>query len=211
MHRVTGGGPLLLQRRAEVMDAYSLLQHSHPALPPDLHDFQVCCLKTCLPSEWHWKYDNCRPTSSPPLLTRRIGTTSSPVCLLAWAKLCPCCSQASSFHRVIFFGHVPITTCSFKVRRRWLLRHSPQSSFSWRPTVRSLDFQLLSETRYCEMDLVITSVALPPLWAFWFSAPASRFGEAAVEASICAHSLRRVLGVNWGTFKAPPMSSQNQY
>ena len=26
-----------------------------------------------------------------------------------------------------------------------------------------LDFQLLSETRYCEMDLVITSVALPPL------------------------------------------------
>ena len=53
MHRVTGGGPLLLQRRAEVMDAYSLLQHSHPALPPDLHDFQVCCLKTCLPSEWH--------------------------------------------------------------------------------------------------------------------------------------------------------------
>ena len=162
MHRVTGGGPLLLQRRAEVMDAYSLLQHSHPALPPDLHDFQVCCLKTCLPSEWHWKYDNCRPTSSPPLLTRRIGTTSSPVCLLAWAKLCPCCSQASSFHRVIFFSHVPITTCSFKVRRLWLLRHSPQSSFSWRPTVRSLDFQLLSETRYCEMDLVITFVALPP-------------------------------------------------
>ena len=53
MHRVTGGGPLLLQKRAEVMDAYSLLQHSHPALPPDLHDFQVCCLKTCLPSEWH--------------------------------------------------------------------------------------------------------------------------------------------------------------
>ena len=48
MHRVTGGGPLLLQRRAEVMDAYSLLQHSHPALPPDLHDFQVCCLKDLL-------------------------------------------------------------------------------------------------------------------------------------------------------------------
>ena len=42
MHRVTGGGPLLLQRRAEVMDAYSLLQHNHPALPPDLQDFQVC-------------------------------------------------------------------------------------------------------------------------------------------------------------------------
>ena len=48
MHRVTGGGPLLLQKRAEVMDAYSLLQHSHPALPPDLHDFQVCCLKDLL-------------------------------------------------------------------------------------------------------------------------------------------------------------------
>ena len=48
MHRVTGGGPLLLQRRADVMDAYSLLQHNHPALPPDLHDFQVCCLKDLL-------------------------------------------------------------------------------------------------------------------------------------------------------------------
>ena len=36
--------------------------------------------------------------------------TSSPVCRLAWAKLCPCLSQASSFHRVTFFGHVPITS-----------------------------------------------------------------------------------------------------
>ena len=140
---------------------------TQPSLPI-CTTFRCAVLKTCLPSEWHWKYDNCRPTSSPPLLTRRIGTTSSPVCLLAWAKLCPCCSQASSFHRVIFFGHVPITTCSFKVRRRWLLRHSPPLSYSWRPTVKSLDFQLLSETRYCEMDLVMctTSVALPPTVSF---------------------------------------------
>ena len=48
MHRVIGGGPLLLQRRAEVMDAYRLLQHNHPALPPSLHDFQVCCLTDLL-------------------------------------------------------------------------------------------------------------------------------------------------------------------
>ena len=44
MHRVIGGGPQLLQKRAEVMDAYSLLQHNHPALPPNLKDFQVCYL-----------------------------------------------------------------------------------------------------------------------------------------------------------------------
>ena len=31
MHRVIGGGPQLLQKRAEVMDAYSILQHNHSA------------------------------------------------------------------------------------------------------------------------------------------------------------------------------------
>ena len=41
-------GNMLLQRRAEVMDAYRLLQHNHPALPPSLHDFQVCWLTDLL-------------------------------------------------------------------------------------------------------------------------------------------------------------------
>ena len=39
-----------------------------------------------------------------------MKSTSSPVCRLAWVKLCPCLLQASSFHRVPFFGHVPITS-----------------------------------------------------------------------------------------------------
>ena len=37
------GDPLLLHRRPKVMDAYMQLRQNHPALPPNLRDFQVCC------------------------------------------------------------------------------------------------------------------------------------------------------------------------
>ena len=43
-----GGGadPLILQRRAEIKDAYDRLLVEHPALPPEIRDFQVQ-LETC--------------------------------------------------------------------------------------------------------------------------------------------------------------------
>ena len=65
-----------------------------------------------------------------------------------------------------------VTMCSVKVQRQWLSFLSPPSSFSWRQTVRSLAFQLSSETRYCKIDLEMytTSINLSPpaapLWAF---------------------------------------------
>ena len=38
-----GGGidPLILQRRAEIKDAYARLLLEHPALPPEVRNFQV--------------------------------------------------------------------------------------------------------------------------------------------------------------------------
>ena len=33
--------PLILQRRAEIKDAYARLLEEHPALPPEIRDFQV--------------------------------------------------------------------------------------------------------------------------------------------------------------------------
>ena len=42
MYRLGGAGdPLLLQRRARMMDTYTQLQQTHPALPSNLRDFQV--------------------------------------------------------------------------------------------------------------------------------------------------------------------------
>jgi len=41
-----GGDPLMLQRRAEMRDAYTQLLREHPALPPEIRDFQVL-LETC--------------------------------------------------------------------------------------------------------------------------------------------------------------------
>ena len=43
-----GGGvdPLVLRRRAEIRDAYARLLTEHPALPPEIRDFQVQ-LETC--------------------------------------------------------------------------------------------------------------------------------------------------------------------
>ena len=43
-----GGGadPLILQRRAEIKDAYARLLVEHPVLPPEIRDFQVQ-LETC--------------------------------------------------------------------------------------------------------------------------------------------------------------------
>ena len=43
-----GGGvdPLVLQRRAEIRDAYARLLTEHPALPTEIRDFQVQ-LETC--------------------------------------------------------------------------------------------------------------------------------------------------------------------
>ena len=38
--------PLILQRRVEIKDAYALLLTEHPALPPEIRDFQVQ-LETC--------------------------------------------------------------------------------------------------------------------------------------------------------------------
>ena len=45
-----GGGvdPLVLQRRAEIRDAYARLLTEHPALPTEIRDFQVQ-LETCSP------------------------------------------------------------------------------------------------------------------------------------------------------------------
>ena len=43
-----GGGadPFILQRRAEIKDAYTRLLVEHPALPPEIREFQVQ-LETC--------------------------------------------------------------------------------------------------------------------------------------------------------------------
>ena len=41
-----GVDPLILQRRAEIKDAYTRLLAEHPALPPEIRHFQVQ-LKTC--------------------------------------------------------------------------------------------------------------------------------------------------------------------
>ena len=43
-----GGGidPLIVQRREEIKDAYARLLREHPALPPEIRDFQVQ-LETC--------------------------------------------------------------------------------------------------------------------------------------------------------------------
>ena len=38
--------PLILRRRAEIKDAYARLLTEHPALPPEIRDFQVQ-LETC--------------------------------------------------------------------------------------------------------------------------------------------------------------------
>ena len=114
-----------------------------------------------------------------------------------------------------------VTMCSVKVQRQWLSFLSPPSSFSWRQNVRSLAFQLSSETRYCKIDLEMytTSINLSPppppcellFLSTCFSAPARSFWEAAVEASLSAHRLCWVLGVNRGTFKVTFRISQNQY
>ena len=47
MHRVVGGDPLLLQRRAKVMDAYSRLQHSQwpPSTPSQFAWLSVAVLR----------------------------------------------------------------------------------------------------------------------------------------------------------------------
>ena len=43
-----GGGvdPFILQRRAEIKDAYTRVLVEHPALPPEIREFQVQ-LETC--------------------------------------------------------------------------------------------------------------------------------------------------------------------
>ena len=52
MYRLGGAGdPLLLQRRARMMDTYTQLQQTHPALPSNLRDFQVQP-GTCLMPYW---------------------------------------------------------------------------------------------------------------------------------------------------------------
>ena len=46
MERGGGADPLILQRRAEIKDAYDRLLVEHPALPPEIRDIQVQ-LETC--------------------------------------------------------------------------------------------------------------------------------------------------------------------
>ena len=153
MHRVVGGDPLLLQRRAQVMDAYAQLQHDHPALPPSLHDFQVMSedlvADRMASKMWQLQADitaavvdeeerhhilSCLPTGMGKTLPMLLTSQLLPLGNFLWSWTC-----------------VPIGTRPFKVQRRWLSRHSPPSSCNWRTTATSLAFQLLLETRYCQL------------------------------------------------------------
>ena len=139
---------------------------------------------------------------------RRRGTTSSPVSPRAWARPCPCCSPASSFHWVIFFGHELVYLLEHVLSRfndddyRATHYHQaatggqlPQAwlfSSCWRPGIVNLTWK-------CALCSFCSSPSLLPTTmsaSFCFSATARRLQEGAVEASLGAHCRPRVLSVN---------------
>ena len=78
-----GADPLILQRRAEIKDAYTRLLVEHPALPPEIRNFQVAGISSWKPAHCHsfvfitgWCNYCCavrRPWSHPQFCANRVG------------------------------------------------------------------------------------------------------------------------------------------
>jgi len=81
------GDPLLLQRRARLMDTYTQLQQTHPALPPDLHEFQADITAAAINQQDRRHILSCLPTGMgktlPMLLTAQLLPPGSTTLLVA--------------------------------------------------------------------------------------------------------------------------------
>ena len=119
------------------------LVHCHYQKPLKIWQLQADITSAAVSEEERHHILSCLPTGMGKTLPMLLTSQLLPLGNFLWSWTC-----------------VPIGTRPFKVQRRWLSHHSPPSSCNWRATATSLAFQLLLETRYCQLDLEMCTVQL---------------------------------------------------